>query len=353
MTAVPPAAAPVDVPARPTPPSFASGDVADSVARRIDEALPRATPPGAPAAAPPPEAPPGAPAEPTIDLFDEESLAGLDLSNLSYADGKKLEGEIKKARETYRPFRDAFGQLDDDQRQTLLESAGTLGPDLALLTSVASRLPTSDREWFQEAMHVMATDPAKGAEMLANGAAQVREALNLAPAQPAPAVPGQPQPDWAVPGQPLPLPDEQAPLTRADAERMFQEREAAREQTAAQERSRQAILDEARTLGYDPDATEQSNPDGYDAFNYLLTVAGRPSVGGDIKKAHEIVVARNQAVIDNFVQAKTADADRPALTPDGSSVPAQQRTLETLADAATSMDERLDAVLGPDLRSRR
>lgn len=353
MSVVEPPAVPAAQPA--SPPSF-QGSEADLAAQaRLDAAFPKGQQPGD---TPPPAAPDPA-NEPSVDLFDDEALDGLNFDGLAYRDGVKLRNDLVRARDTYKPFRDAFGTMTDESRQQLLDAAPYLGDDLGLVIDATAQLHPQDRAYFVNAMQLLATNPEEGAKALQAGAEQIRAAqaagglpVNTpapAPApQPAPVDPN--MPEWAqLPGQaPQPAVD---PLDQPMTRRQYQEEQAARESADEVNRLQTQILAEATELGYDPNA--QVGTPEYDQFNFLLSVAGQPDVGYDLGKAHERVQGIKQAAIDEFVQAKSADAARPGAAPiiEGAP-PAEVRTLESLGDAHAAMQARMTATLGPDPRAR-
>lgn len=294
-----------------------------------------------------PAAPPGAPPAPgqsPVDIFDDAALDNLNFDGLSYRDGMALRNDIRSARDRFKPFNDAFGSMDDGARQLLLDSAPTLGADLATLSATAARLAPEDRQWFAQAMQVLAQDPARGAELLAQGADAVRQSLGQGAPPPAP--PQAPPTDpWGNPTPPVD-PDQQ-PMTRAE----FQQWQQQRDERAQVERLEGEILTEVRGLGYDPDAAVGTKQ--YDDYSFLLALAGRPDVQGDLAKADAIVKGRDQAVIDAYVSGKSVDAGRPAVPaiPGGAPV-SEERELATFDDARSAMDSRLDAVLGPKPQRR-
>jgi hypothetical protein len=292
---------------------------------------------------PPASQQPPAAAEEPFDIFDDKALDNLDFGNVPYRDGMKLRGEIQRAREQFRPFNDAFGSLSDAERQTLLDSAPTLGSDLATFSGVAGKLHPNDRQWFMDTMALMARDPQAGAAQLAAGADAIRESFGgQPPAQAAPA-PGAPPPA-ADPYAPDPG---EEPMTRAEFQQWQQERDEAQHMARLQDE----ILSEVRALGYSPDAEVGTKE--YDDYSYLLAMAGRPDIEGDLTKADAIVKGRDQAVIDAYVNGKSADATRPAVPAIPGGQPASgERELSSFEDADAAMRSRLEAVLGPDPRRR-
>lgn len=318
------------------PTSFA--DAAASAAARVDEALPPAAAPGdAPVAPVAPVAPAGEPETP-IDFFSDEGLDSLVPEGALYRDVAKFRSEFAKTRDRLRPLNDAFGSLDEESRQALLAAAPELGGDLPTIASRMAGLHPQDRAWFVDALEVFASgDTVKGAEMLANAAAALRGTA-------APGAPVAPVPEWAQ-GDSQVAPED-LPITRADLTAWQAEQRA----SAEQERLTASILADARELGYDPEAKEGTVE--RDDFDYLLLVAGRPAIQGDLTKAHEVVSGRRQAAIDEFVKAKSADAARPAAPADAGQAPAETRSVATMVDADAAMRERVAASMGPDPRRR-
>lgn len=339
-----PPAEPVSAPANPGaghPPGFHDAEAAARA--RIDAALPQGTPPGAPA----PEAPPAdAPAAPDIwsDAFDDAMIP----DGMPYRDAVGLRNEVKQAREAFRPFRDAFGGLDDAGRQAVLSAAPDLGSDLPFIASAMGALHPEDRAYMTRALEMMATDPVQGAQMLSDAADVLRGAAGGAPGGAPPAAPGAPVDPaaWQDPNALAPPPADPAaaPLTRADLEQWAQDRDYQRDVATSEER----ILARSKELGYDPDSTD---PLVRNRFLSFIGLAGQPELAGDLDRAHEMMQQGDQAVIDGFVQAKAADADRPGA-PETGAAPTAPVVLETTADAHAAMLGRLDANLGPDPRRR-
>lgn len=324
---------------------------ADQAARdRLANAFPDGVQPGAPAEVA--AAATGAPVEgeTPFDIFAENALEGLDLGNLQYRDGAKLQKEIGRARDQFKPFHDAFGSLDEESRASLLANAPNLGNDLATFSAVASRLDPSDRAYFMAAMDLLATDPIRAAEALGAGADSLRQAFGMAPgAAPASGTPGQAaplpagqqaMPEWAQPD--APVDPENAPVTRADLAQWKAEQD-----YAAEIRANEAdIIHRATELGYAPNPNDPVANNRFRSFIGLLQ-----DTSGDADAAHALMQQADQAIIDGFVQAKAADAGRPGAPAMGAA-PAETRVLETLDDGRAAMLARLDGSLGPDPRRR-
>lgn len=345
-----PAAPPASTPAAPNPgagqpPGF--GDAQQAAADRLAAAFPEGLQPGTPA-----DVAAAATAAPeATDFWAEDADEKLIPDNMQYRDAVELRGELKKARETYRPFRDAFGQLDEAERNAVMAAAPTLGSDLAQFSQIAPNLHPDDRAYMMQAMQLMG-DPATvaaGAEMLANAATILRGETPAPTQAQAPFAPlGQPDltnpAAWADPNLGQQLPPEQQPMTRADFAAMMQERDNERQV----QDSESQILAKARELGYDPDATD---PIADGRFRTFIAMAARPEVDGDLDRAHSLMEQMDQATIDKFVQAKSADADRPGAPAMGAT-PADTRVLDTMTDARGAAEARIAAALGPDPRRR-
>lgn len=319
------------------PPGF--GDASAAAQARIDEAFPQPLQPGTPAdVAAAAQAP--AVEDAPFDIFADDALETLDLENLQYRDGARIAKEIASARDRFKPFNDAFGGLNDDQRNALIENAPTLGSDLATFSALAPQLHPDDRAYMMRAMELMATDPARAAQMLAEGATLIQQAFPGA--APAPAAPAAEPNPWDPPAE---LPPEEQPLTRADLEREL----AAREYQGEVKRAEDDIRARAKELGYDP---ESANPADDARFRTFIAMAGRPEVNGDLDRAHALMGEMDQAIIDRFVQAKSADAERPGAPVTGAAPAQPPQAMDTLDDARAAANLRLDSVLGPDPRRR-
>lgn len=345
----PPAQPPASAPAAPNPgsghpPGF---NEADAAARaRLEEAFPTPLPPGAPAdAAAAATAPPAGEPAP-FDIWADDADTSMIPDEMPYRDAVKLRSEIAAARDQLRPFRDAFGSLETSEREAFLAAAPTAGSDLAVFAQLAPTLHPDDRAYMLDAFQLMSTDPAAAAEMLAQGAEVLRSQFTQPGAQPPPAAPPNlTDPNaWVDPAAAAPLPPEQQPMTRGDFLNMMAERD-----YAGQVKANEAtILAKARELGYDPDSTD---PLVRNRFQSFIGMAAQPDVGGDLDRAHTLMQQQDQAVIDGFVQAKAADADRPGAPAIGAT-PADTRVLDTMSDAREAAQGRIDAALGPDPRRR-
>lgn len=251
-----------------------------------------------------PPAPPAAADTPTSSIPDPARVT----DDMPYRDAKPLRDELAQARERWSPIEAAFSGIDDSDRTTLL----------AALPGMAAE----DRATMIEAMNMLASgdpdDKAEVAEFFANAAEHIRGQI------PAPPEPGS-------------VDDLDAPMTR----REYMAEQTQREAIAAENDAIQEILGEARDLGYDPDSTD---PAVAGEFAALCEIARRMP-DGDLGKAHEVLANRRQAVIDEYVASKTADAGTLGA-PTGGASSTDERTLDTLDDAEAAMRARMDGVLG-------
>lgn len=333
------------------PEGFAAAEQA--AADRLANAFPEGRAPGD-GALPAPAEPQG---EPGFDLLADDALDNLPLEGMQYADGKRLEAELRRSRETFKPLNDAFGQMTAEARAALLEAAPTLGEDLGFVSQVMSKLHADDRAYFRDAMALMATDPLQASEMLARGAEIIQRGYQQPGAQQQFAAPAgqQPMPQWADPqgeydGQQQIDEGEYAdpadqPMTRGEMEQMLAQRDW--QHTVSAEEGE--ILAEAQALGYDLDS---SDPVDAARFNNLLFFLGREETGGDVELAHQYAQAMDQAAIDRFVQAKAADAGRPVPPVNGEAAMIPHQPIASMDDGKAAMLARLTGSLGPDPRAR-
>lgn len=283
---------------------------------------------------------PGAEGTPAPAGDDDLDLDSIDFQNLPYQQGKRIEAELRKSRERYRPFEQAFGGLPDNERAAAIESLGALGENANETIGLVAGMAAQDRDLLFGAYAQAIADPGAGAQeflriaqALATGAG-----ITLDPAAPVAPVPGAAVPaPRGAPGaddldQPMTKREWQAETQRLDAERRMAEAET----TTINE-----VLKEVRDLGYDPSS---SDPDAKAEADYVIWIAANRT-GGDIKKADAILKGRDQIAVDRYVQGKKADASRPA-TPDNGSSPSGAREPGQVApkDAAR---ERILAAFGP------
>src|SRR5262245_18494615 len=118
-------------PVQPAPPAQDLSDATAAAAARLEgefgnNAVDGFVPPANAANQTPAAAPHEAAEGGELDIFDDAALDSLNFDGLQYRDGMTLRSEIQKSRDRFKPFNDAFGSMDDDQRQLLLDSAPTL-----------------------------------------------------------------------------------------------------------------------------------------------------------------------------------------------------------------------------------
>lgn len=239
------------------------------------EAPPSSSAPPAPEAAPDPYD------DPDTDRFDRPYV-------------EKLRQESAKHRTAYQPYRDAFDGYDDASREFLLDLARDLKSD----------------------------DPAVRAEA---GKRMRAVGEKLSPAEQA-ALEGEEAPPVEV---------EDKPLTRAELDAIFKEREAIEQQ----DREVRAVYDEAESLGYKQDTRELAD---------LLYIATHETKG-DLKAAHDLRLKSVQSVVDDFVrQQQEASGELPVVsTAGGAPAPSAPQAPKTLKEAAAATSRRLDREFGP------
>ncbi len=342
------------VPAPVAPEGFAAAEQA--AADRLASAFPQGAAPGdfQPAADPSGQGQP----DDAFDILADDALDNLPLQGMQYADGKRLEAELRRSRETFKPLNDAFGQMTPEARQALLAAAPTLGDDIGYIGEVMANLHADDRAYFRDAMSLMATDPFQASQMLARGAEIIQQKYQMPGQQQQqqqwqPPAGQQPMPEWADPNDQYGGqvdegeyfdPNDQ-PITVGQMNAMLEQRDW---QNVVQGEEGQ-ILSEAQALGYD---LGSSDPDSAARFNSLLFFLGREETRGDVELAHQYVQAMDQTAIDRFVQAKAADAGRPVPPVNGEAPRIASEPIRTMDDGQAAMIARLTGTLGPDPRAR-
>ncbi len=131
-----------------------------------------------------------------------------------------------------------------------------------------------------------------------------------------------------------------AALTPEDVDKKVQEALAAADQKRAVETKRDEILARTKELGY-----EVGTPD----YFTIIHIA-QNETGGDLEKAHEVMEARNQAIIDRYVEGVR---ERAAGTPlharrGEDSVMEPTSDIKTFKDAREHMEARLVALTQGD-----
>lgn len=254
----------------------------------------------------PPAAEPPAPSVPDPALVTDD---------IPYRDAVRLREEMARARDTYKPIEEALADIGDEDRSTLLAALPNLHPD--------------DRSALIDSMRMLASDDPEQVEEAAAFFVRVAEHLRSGDEPDTSAVDRDPD---LLAGDPM-----DQPMTRREHEAWAAEQR----QEAEVARQTEGILSEARELGYDPEATD---PAAIGEFAALCEIARRTD--GDLTKAHGVLQQRRQAVIDEYVASKQADAAR-TPSPTGGASSTEERTLDTLDDAEAAMRARMEATLGP------
>ena len=231
-------------------------------------------PAGDPAPAPEPAAavdpaPSGDPtpaADPTsADVDPFEADPALDAFPRSYVE--KLRQEAAARRTEAQAFKEAFDGYSDDDREVLLDLAKTLRTD-----------PASAAEWMRaQAEALLAGDDPAGPE--GEGA-----------------------------GEGI---DPDAPLTAAQLDKYLADRDSKKAAEAAEAKALAEVQDEAKTLGFNPEAKT-----GPERRQYLeLLEAAHSEHGGDLAKAATAIKAERQKIIDDWLAGKAAQSDATPTTP--------------------------------------
>lgn len=228
--------------------------------------------------------------------------------DMPYRDAKALRDELARARDTYKPYVDAFGNLDEETRGEVAKSFGGLHPDdLGAFATIADALNR---------------DPAAAADMMIEAAGYLR---------------GDGDADTTDDA------DGDGLMSRSDVDAMFHERD----MKAAQATEFAKIHAEATELGYDLDSTD---PVERAKATTLLNLAAR-NPDGNLNDAHQALAAWEQGVRDEYAKGKRTDAARPQ-SPDAGASPTEERVLDGMDDAEAAMRSRIESTLGPG-RTRR
>lgn len=228
---------------------------------------------GAPAGDPTPAAPAAAPAAPApvapagdtppvgAPAPEPSPVASDDLSALPeswQSHVRELRAEAAERRTALKPYAEAFDGYDDADREVLLEVARTLKSD-----------PKAAGEWMRSQAELL----------LAEQAAEVEAGTR----------------------------DPDEPMTRAELEAFLAERETKAAAEREQKAHVDAIVTEAKALGYDPESDRRG-------YARLLDVAMHET-GGDLQKAHDAIKAERQKVIDEYLAAKATAGDAGGTLP--------------------------------------
>ena len=204
------------------------------------------------------------PAEaPEVDAFDDEGVTTFDRDYVKRLRDKeaRYRTELREAQERWGDWDKTLDGLDDEQRG--------LARDLVSA--------------------ILEGDVARAADII--GPDELAKVLGVTPAAVAEQVAEQ---------------TEDAPLTRADLQRELEEREA-KQQT---EREIKAVYDEAKKLGYNPDAKA-----GTPEFGKWVMLVQHAQAAGGIEAGHKAMeaaeAAERQRVIDEYVASRNAGSPAP------------------------------------------
>lgn len=176
----------------------------------------------------------------------------------------ELRQESAGYRDRFKPFRDAFEGYEDADRDIWLEAARTFSED-----------PVAVATWMREQADAILSTTGPGDQ------------------------------DQTTDGESEPS---DQPLTRADLDRYFAERERAEaERRADAERAaeNERITAEAKELGYQPNTPQYA----------ALLYAAVHQTNGDLAAAHEALEADTKARLEAALNARAADAKKTPKTP--------------------------------------
>lgn len=182
------------------------------------------------------------------------------------------------------------------EAQRYREQATTANAELQSYNDVYGAYPDEDRQvWFQLARD-WAEDPARAAAVMQ----QIAQGV-LGDQQPQQPEPG--QTGWQ--GEAPTLEETMEQLTPEQVRQMIDDSMAARDASAAEQRAINDVFSEVRAAGFDPESA--------DGFSVLYNA--NHFTGGDITKAVEMVRARDQKIIDDYVAGRSGA--RPMPSPAG------------------------------------
>lgn len=217
---------------------------------------------------------------------------------------------------------DPLGTLPDDQAvfnrgyvekvrneaQRYRQEATTARDELGVYNDVFGVYPQEDREvWFQLARD-WAQDPARAASVMQQIAAGVLGD----------------QPAAAEPETPPPATDFAEAVTKTmtpeEVRAMIDESLAMRDRSAMEQKAINDVFAEVRAAGFDPDTTD----------GFMVLYNANHYTNGDIAKAVEMVKARDQKVIDDFVAGRSG---RPIPSPNGVTAMSSPEPIKNIEDA--------------------
>lgn len=240
-----------------------------------------------------PEAP-AIPEAPAVDFSEQSLPEGQATFERSYVE--KLRNEAAGYRTKYR------------EANAYVETFGPAGSE--------------DRETWRQLASTMYSDTAAGAQWMANIAKGLGAGLSDEQA----IAKAGPEPTTITPAPATPEPKG---LTPEDVERMFTERETRQAEAAAIK----AVEDEAHGLGY---------ASGTKEYVALLHTAAN-TTNGDLNKAHAVLQADRQAIIDAYVAEKAKEGGSRGPGNVGAA-PTGETQIKSMVDAERAMRSRLDAM---------
>lgn len=136
-----------------------------------------------------------------------------------------------------------------------------------------------------------------------------------------------------------PAAEGERPFTRAEAERLWAEKEAARQQQQTQEQHVASVWQQVEQLGYRrADDGGQIPPD----TTMVMTLAAN-NFDGDVQKAHEYLTSLRTVAVDEYLAKKAAGADAPAPVPSTGGTGPSAPKITNMKDAAKAADAYLAA----------
>lgn len=213
----------------------------------------------------PPADPPAPADDAEPDVFDDEKVQSFDRDYVTKLRGKeaRYRTELRETQEQWKPWQETLAALNPEEQGLARELvASILQGDLARATEIIGR------DALAEAL----------------GAPAVPDSAAGAPADP-----------------------NDAPLTRAEAERMWAEREAAQ----AKERELAEVFEHAEKLGYNP----KSEP-GTPEFGRWTMLVQHAQAAGSLEAGHKALqaaeAAERQRIIDEYVASRSPGSPAPA-----------------------------------------
>jgi hypothetical protein len=136
---------------------------------------------------------------------------------------------------------------------------------------------------------------------------------------------GQPVEPEPTPTAPAPVPEA---LTAEQVQRMIAEGFQSRDQTAAEQRAIDGVMNEVREHGFDPDTAE----------GFMVLWRANHETGGDIAKAAEMVKGYRQSIINDYVQGRSSGRVPLPGAANGAPAAAAPGEIKNLDDARRATD---------------